>query len=157
MQVSGTESEVCKDIEARQRLGINKYGRTVAEQDYKLVEWLEHAYHEALDQAIYLKRSIEEIKATEVSQAEVVRPKAEPGAAACSSAVVRESLPRSADRDTIAKTVADIKIHVAALRPYFYHNERTEPHYYAIFHLLDTLDLGQVAKSLPTESTEKQT
>jgi len=89
MQVSGTESEVCKDIEARQRLGINKYGRTVAEQDYKLVEWLEHAYHEALDQAIYLKRSIEEIKATEVSQAEVVRPKAEPGAAACSSAVVQ--------------------------------------------------------------------
>jgi len=95
MQVSGTELEVCKDIEARQRLGINKYGRTVREQDYKLVEWLEHAYNEALDLSIYLKRAIEKIKATDSSRIEGARPKAESDVAACSPAT--QSLPRSPD------------------------------------------------------------
>ena len=59
--VSGTELDVCKDIAMRQRMGINKYGTTVAENPLGLREWLVHAYQEALDQAIYLKRAIEEI------------------------------------------------------------------------------------------------
>lgn len=58
---TGTEAGVCADIIRRQRLGIPKYGTTVAENPLGLREWLVHAYEEALDHAIYLKRAIEEI------------------------------------------------------------------------------------------------
>ncbi len=58
---SGTEKSVCDDIARRQQFGINKYGQTVAENPLTLRQWLQHAYEEALDQAIYLKRAIQEI------------------------------------------------------------------------------------------------
>jgi hypothetical protein len=59
--VFGTEAEVCRDIERRQQMGISKYGTTVAENPLPLREWLDHAYQETLDKAIYLKRAIAEI------------------------------------------------------------------------------------------------
>ena len=59
---TGTEQAVCNDIAARQRLGIQKYGTTVAGNPLSLREWLQHAYEEALDQAIYLKRAISEVE-----------------------------------------------------------------------------------------------
>lgn len=55
------ETMVCEDIKDRQALGIAKYGRTVAESPQCLLEWLEHAYQECLDQAVYLRRSMAEI------------------------------------------------------------------------------------------------
>lgn len=55
------ESQVCLDIQSRQRVGIRKYGVTVADNPLPLREWLEHAYQECLDQAIYLRRAMEEI------------------------------------------------------------------------------------------------
>jgi len=55
----GTEARVCEDIASRQRLGIAKYGVTVEQSDAKFKEWLQHAYEEALDMAVYLKRAIE--------------------------------------------------------------------------------------------------
>ena len=55
----GTEARVCEDIASRQRLGIAKYGVTVEQSDEKFKAWLEHAYEEALDMAVYLKRAIE--------------------------------------------------------------------------------------------------
>ena len=55
----GTEAAVCQDIADRQQLGINKYGTTVSNNPLKRRQWLQHAYEEALDQAIYLKRLIE--------------------------------------------------------------------------------------------------
>jgi hypothetical protein len=58
------ETQVCADIAARQELGINKYGMTVAENPLELREWLNHAYLEALDLAIYLRRAMAEIDAT---------------------------------------------------------------------------------------------
>lgn len=61
MNVSGTERRVCKDIAARQQLGIAKYKITVADNPLTLRQWLQHAYEEVLDQAIYLRRAIEEI------------------------------------------------------------------------------------------------
>lgn len=61
----GTEARVCAEIAARQQMGINKYGTTVAENRLSLREWLTHAKEEALDQAIYLQRAIEEIDAQE--------------------------------------------------------------------------------------------
>lgn len=61
----GTEARICTEIAARQQIGINKYGATVAENPLSLREWLVHAKQEALDQAIYLQRAIEEIDAQE--------------------------------------------------------------------------------------------
>lgn len=59
---------VCKDIADRQRLGINKYGTTVMESnEIGLKPWLVHAYQECLDQAIYLRRAIEEIESMKKS------------------------------------------------------------------------------------------
>lgn len=58
---TGIESAVCFDIAQRQAHGINKYGTTVADNPLELRAWLQHAYEEALDQAIYLKRAIAEI------------------------------------------------------------------------------------------------
>ena len=58
---SGTEAMVCLDIMCRQEKGIKKYGTTVSANPLELKEWLQHAYEECLDQAVYLKRAIEEI------------------------------------------------------------------------------------------------
>lgn len=54
------ETMVCEDIKLRQELGIKKYGTSVAENKGGRKYWLQHAYEECLDQAIYLKRAIEE-------------------------------------------------------------------------------------------------
>ncbi len=62
----GIEAEVCADIARRQQVGINKYGTTVADNPLSLRQWLQHAFEEALDQAIYLKRAIAEIDAQEL-------------------------------------------------------------------------------------------
>lgn len=58
---SGVELEVCQDITKRQQFGINKYGRTVADNPLTRKQWAQHAYEECLDQAIYLKRLIHEL------------------------------------------------------------------------------------------------
>lgn len=62
MSVSGTEKRVCEDIERRQAFGINKYNTTVETNPLTLEQWLQHAYEETLDQAIYLKRAMEELE-----------------------------------------------------------------------------------------------
>ena len=56
-----TEAIVCVDIRYRQQLGIKKYGTTVAENKLTTRQWLQHAYEECLDQAVYLKRLIQEL------------------------------------------------------------------------------------------------
>lgn len=60
-QPSGIEAQVCIDIAARQQRGLAKYGTTVTDNPAKLREWLQHAYEECLDQAVYLKRAIAEV------------------------------------------------------------------------------------------------
>lgn len=59
---TGIEAIVCADIAARQRLGTAKYGTTVKDNPLSLTEWLRHAYEECLDQAVYLRRAIDEIR-----------------------------------------------------------------------------------------------
>jgi hypothetical protein len=58
---TGIEAAVCEDIVKRQRLGMQKYGTTVADNPLDLRQWLQHAYEETLDQAVYLKRAMVEI------------------------------------------------------------------------------------------------
>lgn len=58
---TGVEAEVCDLIADRQRKGIAKYGMTVADNPLALRDWLQHALEEVLDQAVYLKRAINEL------------------------------------------------------------------------------------------------
>lgn len=62
MQATGTEREVCEDITFRQMKGFKKYKVTTANNPASLREWCQHAYEEALDMAIYLKRTIKELE-----------------------------------------------------------------------------------------------
>lgn len=59
---TGTERRVCDDICRRQKCGILKYGTTVEGNPLELVEWVRHAYEEALDMAIYLRRILEKLE-----------------------------------------------------------------------------------------------
>ena len=60
-RVTGTEARVCELIAARQRLGVAKYGMTVAGNPLDLRQWLQHQLEELLDAAVYCKRAIEEM------------------------------------------------------------------------------------------------
>ena len=62
-QPSGIERLVCNDITERQLAGIAKYGTTVEANPLALRAWLQHAYEECLDQAVYLRRAIAEMDA----------------------------------------------------------------------------------------------
>jgi hypothetical protein len=50
------------DLLNRSEVGIKKYGTTLQRTDLNLKDWLNHAYEECLDQALYLKRSILELE-----------------------------------------------------------------------------------------------
>lgn len=58
---SGTEAKVCADITARQQFGLNKYGVSVEDNPLGLRQWLQHAYEETLDKAVYLRRAMDEL------------------------------------------------------------------------------------------------
>jgi hypothetical protein len=48
------------DLLARSERGQAKYGTTLARTDLTRAEWLRHAYEEALDLALYLRRLMED-------------------------------------------------------------------------------------------------
>ena len=48
--------EVISDLISREKMGRAKYGTTVDKANLSEKEWMQHAYEEALDFAIYLKR-----------------------------------------------------------------------------------------------------
>lgn len=54
-----TVSAVMADLRARADVGLAKYGVTVADSPLTRAQWLQHAYEEALDFAVYMKRLIE--------------------------------------------------------------------------------------------------
>lgn len=64
MKATGTEAKVCQDIADRQKLGIAKYGTTVESNPLTQKEWLTHAYQEALDLAVYLRKLIDKMEET---------------------------------------------------------------------------------------------
>jgi hypothetical protein len=76
MRATGTEKRVCDDIASRQEIGIRKYKTTVEQNPLSLRQWLQHAYEETLDQAIYLKRAIQEIDTMAIKS---IPPKPEDG------------------------------------------------------------------------------
>ena len=56
---------VREDLLRRSQVGIKKYNTTLDRSDLSLKDWLEHAYHECLDQANYLKKAILELEIQE--------------------------------------------------------------------------------------------
>jgi hypothetical protein len=60
---TGIEALVVQDIAERQKLGIAKYGTTLADSGLAPLQILQHAYEEVLDQAAYLRAVIEAAKA----------------------------------------------------------------------------------------------
>lgn len=65
MSATGIEAKVCEDIARRQQAGIAKYGTTVEDNRLTTVQWLQHAYEEALDLAVYLRRIIDDFERRE--------------------------------------------------------------------------------------------
>jgi hypothetical protein len=49
-------SQVTQEINARELKGLETYGTTMDRNDLTQDQWLNHAYEEALDFAIYLKK-----------------------------------------------------------------------------------------------------
>jgi hypothetical protein len=54
--MSQVTQEVINDINARELKGLETYGTTMDRTDLTQEQWLNHAYEEALDFAIYLKK-----------------------------------------------------------------------------------------------------
>ena len=51
---------VIAELKVREERGLSKYGTTMDRKDLTAKEWLQHAYEEALDLSLYLKKLIEE-------------------------------------------------------------------------------------------------
>lgn len=62
---TGIEEKVCQDIAHRQKMGISKYGTSVADNPLPLSRWMQHAYEEIIDLPVYLKRAKEEAEKLE--------------------------------------------------------------------------------------------
>ena len=54
--MSQVTQQVINDINARELKGLETYGTTMDRNDLTQEQWLNHAYEEALDFAIYLKK-----------------------------------------------------------------------------------------------------
>lgn len=57
--------DVIKDIAYRAEVGLKKYNTTMDREDLISSDWVQHAYEEALDMAIYLKRLKKDMLAME--------------------------------------------------------------------------------------------
>lgn len=65
-----TVERVREQLLQRSKLGVSKYGQTVADNPLTREAWLQHALEEHLDGAVYLQRLIDlERKATDVKHA----------------------------------------------------------------------------------------
>lgn len=56
--MSQVTEQVINDIQQRELKGIETYGTTMDRNDLSQDQWLQHAYEEALDFAIYLRKLI---------------------------------------------------------------------------------------------------
>jgi hypothetical protein len=54
--MSNILDQTIKDLQAREVRGLKEYGTTMDRTDLTQDEWLQHAYEEALDLALYLKK-----------------------------------------------------------------------------------------------------
>ena len=64
-----TVEAVREDLARRAEFGLAKYGQTVADNPADLRAWLQHAYEETLDKAVYLRRAMAEMDAKAIGGA----------------------------------------------------------------------------------------
>lgn len=57
--------DVIKDVANRAEVGLKKYNTTMDRTDLIASDWVQHAYEEALDMAVYLKRLKKDMLAME--------------------------------------------------------------------------------------------
>tara|TARA_R100000734_G_C3224680_1_gene34876 strand:- start:55 stop:249 length:195 start_codon:yes stop_codon:yes gene_type:complete len=60
MKMSRIEDEVCKKIQERAKVGLDKYGVTMERTDFDFVTWLIYLQEELMDAVVYLQRLIED-------------------------------------------------------------------------------------------------
>ena len=58
--MSRIEDEVCKKIQERAAIGLDKYGVTMERTDFDFVTWLIYLQEELMDAVVYLQRLIED-------------------------------------------------------------------------------------------------
>lgn len=51
-------AQVMVDLRGREKMGIEKYGVSVDKAELDTLQWMQHAYEESLDHAIYMKKLI---------------------------------------------------------------------------------------------------
>lgn len=51
-------AQVMIDLRSREKMGIEKYGVSVDKAKLDTLKWMQHAYEESLDHAIYMKKLI---------------------------------------------------------------------------------------------------
>jgi hypothetical protein len=56
MKVDSIVESVREDLHNRSQTGIKKYNNTLDRDDLEAIDWIQHAYEEMLDGALYLKR-----------------------------------------------------------------------------------------------------
>lgn len=54
--------QIISDLKEREAMGIRKYGVSVDDAQLTDNEWLQHAYEEALDFAVYIKKLMNQKK-----------------------------------------------------------------------------------------------
>ena len=57
--------DTIKDLASRDEVGLNKYNTTMDREDLIASDWVQHAYEECLDMALYLKRLRKDMLAME--------------------------------------------------------------------------------------------
>ena len=60
--MSNIGEQVIADIRKQEEKGLKTYGVTVDRDDYELLNWLEEAYFECIDNCIYLRAAINKLK-----------------------------------------------------------------------------------------------
>lgn len=60
--MSNIGEQVIADIRKQEEKGLKTYGVTMDREDYELVNWLQEAYEETIDKALYLRAAINKIK-----------------------------------------------------------------------------------------------
>jgi len=60
--MSNIGEQVIADIRKQEEKGLKTYGVTMDREDYELVNWLQEAYEETIDKALYLRAAINKLK-----------------------------------------------------------------------------------------------
>lgn len=58
--MSEVEDDVCKKIQARAVVGLEKYGVTMEREDFTQLDWLTYLQEELMDAVVYLQRLIQD-------------------------------------------------------------------------------------------------